>query len=78
MKILIILDIDEDEVIASHHGNHNLEKYEGSIESAVEAELGWVEQSGMSVSEVIAADDGLFKCSPEQFKEEILEKMEIE
>ena len=49
MKVIVVLNVDPDELLDLHSSTN--------IESAVEAELGWVQESGMYVSEVIAPDE---------------------
>lgn len=55
MKCIVILTIDPDQVLESHCGT-DLDKCEASLEAAVEGELGWVVESGISVDEVIFSD----------------------
>lgn len=50
MKIIAILEVDCDDVLDAH-GNPD-----SSLEFAIEGELGWVEASGISVSNIIAPD----------------------
>ena len=50
MRVLVLMEVDEDTVLDMHG------QEDASIEGAVEGELGWVSQSGMSVIEVITPD----------------------
>lgn len=55
MKCIVILTIDPDQVLESHCGT-DLDKCEASLEAAIEGELGWAVESGISVDEVICPD----------------------
>ena len=55
MKVLAILEVDEDQVLNSAYGENNNDP-ENTVENAVEIELGWVDESGISVFEVLASD----------------------
>jgi len=57
MKVIVVLEVDPDAVIEAHHGDQNPMEYDGTIASAVQAELGWVEQSGIHVVKVCEPDD---------------------
>jgi hypothetical protein len=56
MKLIVVVEVDEERVLFSHHGSEDLSDFEGTIASAVEGELGWAEGSGISVVEVIEPD----------------------
>ena len=56
MKVLVILEVDEDQVIEAHHGE-DPSTYEGTLEGAIEGELGWSSESGISVIEVLCPDN---------------------
>lgn len=56
MKVLVIFEVEENTVINSHCGD-NKELIENcSLENAIEQELGWVEESGIYVKNVICQD----------------------
>lgn len=56
MKVLVIFDINSD-MLMDAVSKTNLESdFEGTIESAIEQELGWVQQSGIFARDVICED----------------------
>ncbi len=57
MKVIVIMDIDPDTVMNSFCGDDEKQLKETSLEYAIEGELGWVCQSGISVDTIIMPDD---------------------
>ena len=77
MKCIVILEVDTDVLIGtSCGGSHPPEEFDGTIEGLIESELGWVEQSGISVSEVLCPDNEIFS-TPSQLGEIIKIKMSL-
>jgi len=56
MKVIVILEVDEEKVLHSAYGEDNTDP-ETTVGGATEIELGWVEQSGIIVVEVIESDE---------------------
>ena len=57
MKVIVILDVDEDGVLDAHTGGDLEKLQEASLEFAIESELGWASESGISVNTVICPDN---------------------
>ncbi len=55
MKVIAILEIDPDKVLSLAY-DCEADEIKGNIEEAIERELGWAEESGMYVKEVICPD----------------------
>ena len=56
MKAIIIVEFDADDVMNSHCGD-DLEMLEGtSLEGALLGEMGWIQESGVTVKEVMMED----------------------
>lgn len=60
MRVIAILEVDEDKVLDAHAISTGcgigLDGYDSSLEAAVEGELGWASESGISTIEIITPD----------------------
>ena len=60
MRVIAILEVDEDKVLDAHAmvtgSAPKLDGYDSSLEAAIEGELGWAEESGISTIEIITPD----------------------
>ena len=70
MKVLVVLEVDPDKVLDSHNMPG------ASLEGAIEGELGWAAESGISVIEVLTPDNPIFNTEGFDLGEEIRQILE--
>ena len=57
MKVIAIFEVNEEQVIGTYCGGCvSPDNLRDNLEDIIKSELGWVEESGIAVKEVIAED----------------------